>query len=209
MDQLRFKTLPELKSIAQYYMISFYGLNKSDLIKKIMTKLVVDIIITFPAYQSIKKMGYNLEWTLDPDEMSKLCCICKPNLLAHSYETLAYESVDAEEGIIGLYIIKDNNIILTCIIDLGCTQVCDISHIPANIINNYLEITLLCSNPVHRIPGIASLVLDFVKQISAAIGKKHLLLIISNYEKNPSAIQFYKRNGFIPTNKKEIMKYDL
>jgi hypothetical protein len=209
MNDLKSKTLRELKNVAQYYDIPHGNLTKSDLIKKISAHLIAGIIPKIPAYQSIKKMGLDLQWTLDPDEMEELCCICRPDLLSHSYEKLVYGSIDAEEGIIGLYIKKDDDIILTCVIDIGCANVCMKSSIPENKLDNYIEVNLLCSNPIHRIPGIASLVLDFVKQISAIIGKKYVLLIVANWGKNKAAVEFYTRNGFVPTDIKEIMIHTL
>jgi len=209
MNVLKNKTLRELKNVALFYNIPYENVNKSDLVKRIFAHLITGIIPTIPAYQSIKKMGYDLQWTLDSNEMNALCCICNPNLLAHSYEQLVYDSIDAEEGIIGLYIKKNNDVVLTCIIDIGCGNVCNKSTIAKNKFEDYIEITLLCSNPIHRIPGIASLILDFVKQISSIIGKKYILLIVSNWGKNKSAVEFYARNGFVPTDIKEIMLYNL
>lgn len=201
-------TYDELKKIAKYYKISTNDLNKSLLIEKIKGVLIENSIKNLPAYKAIMKKGYLLEWTLDPNVMEDLCCICNPDLISPSYEKLAYGLVDHENNIFGLFIKDENeNVVVTCVVDLGCTNVCQKLSIDQSMVENYGEITLLCSNPKHRISGLASLVLNIVKDISLLIDKKYLLLITSNLNKNQSAVSFYKKNGFITTSIPDIMVY--
>lgn len=149
--------------------------------------------------EDLSEEGFNLE--IKTDDISEYCCICNPSLLSRGLEDLSYGIVDDSDGVYGFFITKDDIVYASCVVDLNCNAVCtklemEVESYKNKVFQDYAEVTLLCSNFKHRVPGIASKLLNYVKLWVATKGKKYLVLTVANINKNASAVRFYENQEF-------------
>ena len=148
------------------------------------------------AFQKIKNLGYDLIYEKNKFELDELCCICDPEYLSQELESLDYESfLQGDENVYGFFIVKDNTIFVSCIINTACANVCE--NMGKNI-KKFMEITLLCSNKIHRVKGLATLMIQHIKNVARLLKKTYIVLSVSNYAKNQRAIDFYIKESFVP-----------
>lgn len=140
--------------------------------------------------------------------------ICDTNVISNTYEGLSYDSLDYSNSV-GFFISDvdavPNNLIIysSLIIDPECNQSDDkitklyneysIDELLDININECVEVTLLCSNNLKRIPGLTRSFFKYI--IDNKIHKinpdcKHVLLSVANIGENVNAKKFYEASNF-------------
>jgi hypothetical protein len=135
--------------------------------------------------------------------------ICDKKFITSSYENLSYNSL-GEDGYLGFFISNTDNTIIyaSIVIDLNCSQIRDKLETEESL-DNAVEIVLLCSNSLERIPGLTT---QFFRNIinnvlpRYKLGIERILLYVARGEINPGAISFYTNLGF-RTIDRNIMEY--
>jgi hypothetical protein len=126
--------------------------------------------------------------------------ICDRNIISIGFENISYSILSEDYGL-GFFLTQlnnTNNVYSSIIFDLTCGKNEDIIIEKEYDLTKSIELSLLCTNMNHYMPGLTmkfvNTVFQFIKVSNPII--EHVFLYVAKGSNNPRAVNFYRKIGF-------------
>lgn len=123
--------------------------------------------------------------------------ICDPSFISNVLENSIYESIQ-DGGMTGFFLMDKRNVLCSMVVDTLCRQHGEVMSKYVSV-DQAVEITLLCANYLHHIPGLTLFFTNYIIEHiipSLKDDVRFLFLYVAKGRENKRALSFYKKVGF-------------
>lgn len=124
--------------------------------------------------------------------------ICDPSYISNVLENANYESIQDDKYTIGFFLLDDKNVLCSMVVDTMCRHGGDVMSKYIDI-NHAIEISLLCANYLHHVPGLTLFFTSYIiNEIIPSLKEdvNYVFLYVAKGDANQRALSFYKKVGF-------------